>query len=551
MTLHVVLHAALRAAASAAIVTSVAFAQTMTPANASTSQAPASILPLTIDEAVRRAVEHNPNLAIVRLGVDSSATEVAAARSAYTPLLSTSLGRSRVVTPPSTLLDGAAGINTTDVFSSVGVRQRITWGNGTWGVSWDGARTATDSPFSSFSPSLQSGLSLAFSQPLLRDRVMDSSKEQYIIARRNQTSSDLQFRESVVQTMADVKQAYWTLKALTANVAVQRRSLELAEDLVRQNRARVSVGDTPPLDLVQAEAEVASRRENLIRAEAAAGDAEDRLRKLIMDPSDTAFWQTKLDPVSDPSGVSTLPDVSTIITKAQAERYDVLRAQQDVENAVTRMQFYREQRMPDVRLEASYRAGGLGGAQLLRTGGFPGDVVGRLDSGFSDVLGQLFNNNYPTWSIGVNVSHPLGKSYEQANMARADVERQQATQAVASLQLEVAAALREAARQVQSTSQRIDAARASQDLAEQRVTVEQKRFEAGLSTSFLVTQAQRDLLQAQVNLLQAMLDHQSALVSFEALQLAPPSSGGHVVVTGAEVLPSPAPVPKGMFRGGV
>src|SRR5262249_50418180 len=102
----------------------------------------------------------------------------------------------------------------------------------------------------------------------------------------------------------------------------------------------------------------------------------------------------------------------------------------------------------------------------------------------------------------------------------------------------------------QSTSERIDAARKSQDLAEQRVSVEQKRFEAGLSTSFLVTQAQRDLLQAQVNLLQATLDHQSALVSFEALQLAPPSGSGRVTVSGASVMPQPVATPQGLFRSG-
>ena len=84
----------LSTSAAAAIVTSIAFAQTST----STSQTPVS---LTIDEAVRRAVEHNPDLAIVRLNTDASATRVAAARSAYTPLFSTAFGRSRVVTPPS------------------------------------------------------------------------------------------------------------------------------------------------------------------------------------------------------------------------------------------------------------------------------------------------------------------------------------------------------------------------------------------------------------------------------------------------------------------
>ena len=117
-----------------------------------------------------------------------------------------------------------------------------------------------------------------------------------------------------MQTTAAVKQAYWTLKATLANVTVQQRSLELAQELARQNKARVDVGQTPPLDLLQAEAEVAQRRENLIRATTAAGDAEDRLRRLIMDPADVSFWRMRLNPSDEPIFSGVLPDVDAIAT---------------------------------------------------------------------------------------------------------------------------------------------------------------------------------------------------------------------------------------------
>ena len=148
---------------------------------------------------------------------------------------------------------------------------------------------------------MQSGFQLAFSQPLLKDRAIDEARQQYIIAKRNQESSDLRFREAVVQTVAAVKQAYWTFKAAIANVAVQQRSLELAEELARENKVRVNAGQIPPLDLVQAEAEVAQRRENLIRARTIAEDAEDALRRLIVDPSDMSFWQVRIDPTEEPT----------------------------------------------------------------------------------------------------------------------------------------------------------------------------------------------------------------------------------------------------------
>ena len=150
-----------------------------------------------------------------------------------------------------------------------------------------------------------------------------------------------------------------------------------------------------------------------------------------------------------------------------------------------------------------------------------------------------------------SVSYSLGRSYEEAGLARTQVEHRQATQRIASLQLQITETIRRAARHVHSTAERVEAARAGAALSEERVTTEQRRFEVGLSTSFLVTQAQRDLLQAQVNLLQATLDHQSARVNFEALQQAPELADGQSLdLRGPGIVPLQTPAPRGLFRPG-
>jgi outer membrane protein TolC len=527
----------------AAVLVSTASAQTVPNESAAT-------LRLTLEDAVRRAVEHNPDLAIVRLDTDTALTRVVESRGAFVPLFSTTLGRSGDVTPPSNFLFGERGVSVNDWFSSAGVRQRLPWGGGTWNVSWDASRTTTNNPLSSFDPSLVSGIQVAFSQPLFKDRTVDPARHQYAIARRNLQTSELQFRESVVQTIASVKQAYWTLKATMANVTVQQRSLELAQELVRQNRARVDLGQAPPLDLLQAEAEVAQRRENLIRANAAAGDGQDRLRRLIMDPTATTFWYVHLDPVDEPGG-GVRPDVEAAVAGAVNGRLDLARARNELANAETTVAFYNNQRLPDIRLEMFYGGNGLSGTQFLRSGGFPGVVTDQRRRGFGSAIDQMFSPDYSTWSFGLTVSYPLGQSYEEAGLARAGSERRQAAQRIASLQLDAAESIRQAGRQVQSTAERIDAARAGATLAQQRLETEQRRFDVGLSTSFLVTQAQRDLVQAEVNLLQAMLDHQSSLVNFEAVQQAPPlTSGQTIALSGPDVVLMPPPAPRGVFRQG-
>jgi outer membrane protein len=259
----------------------------------------------------------------------------------------------------------------------------------------------------------------------------------------------------------------------------------------------------------------------------------------------------RLEPVDDLSVIAALPDIDAAVATALDQRYDIARAGRDLENTQTTIEFLNNQRLPDVRLETSYRGNGLAGTQFLRGGGFPGSIIGTRNRGFGDALGQVFSDDYPTWSLGVTVSYPIGRSFEEANLARARVERRQATHRIASLRIEAAETVRRAGRQVRSTAERIEAARASASLAQERLDAEQRRFGVGLSTTFLVTQAQRDLLEAQVNLLQTSLDFESALVNFEAVQQAPPLAADATVgISGANVILVPTPAPRGIFRPG-
>jgi outer membrane protein TolC len=320
-------------------------------------------------------------------------------------------------------------------------------------------------------------------------------------------------------------------------------------ELARQNRIKLDAGQIPPLDLVQVEAEVAQRRDNLIRANTIADDAEDALKRLIMDPGDSSFWSVRLDAIEDPTAPGAAPDVDAAIARAMDERYDLARAGRDLENAQTTVGYLNNQRLPDVRLETSYRGNGLAGTQFLRDGAFPGSITGSRSRGFGDSLGQVFTNDFPAWSVGLTVSYPIGRSYEAASLARAEVERRQTVQRISSLRIEAAETIRRAGRQIRSTSQRVETARATATLAEQRLDAEQRRFDVGLSTTFLVTQAQRDLLEAQVNLLQTTLDYENAIVNFDAVQQAPPLSAGRsATISGSTIVFLPTPSPRGIFR---
>lgn len=501
------------------LIASVIIASTVAGTSAQTPE----IVRLTVDEAVTMALEHNVDLGVDRLDPQISDARVAAAQGVYRPLFTTSAQQNNQLTPPSNFLVPVPTKN--DVFTSAaGISQRLPWFGTTASVGWSATHTDSNSILNSYNPLVQSGLSVSFSQPLLRDLGVDASRLQLETSRVNRSIAGTRLRESIVHTTASVKTAYWNLVSAIATVGARRSAYDLAQELARVNKAKVDVGTSPPLDLVSAQAEVASDQEQVIIAETAVKEAEDRLRVLIYDTADRAVWNLKLDPVDTPPIGTIVPDIDAAVTTALRERADLDRARKDIENARSNAKFAGNQRLPDVRLNAGYQASGLGGTQVLRTGGFPGTVVGPGDvTSFSSVLNQLFTNQYPTWAAGVSVSYPIGSSTDDANFARAKIETQQAEGRLKSAESKAVQQVRDAGWKIEMNAKRIDTTRAARELAEQRLDAERKRFEVGMSTNFLVIQAQRDLAQARTNELSAVLAYDLSTVDFEALQLAGPA----------------------------
>jgi outer membrane protein TolC len=503
----------------AALVLSPFTAQAQTPAPP--AQTPAGeVVRLTRDDAVRLAIENNADLAASRFDPAISAERVAAARSAFIPTLSTALQRNSQRTPSSNLFSGDSALDTRFWSGGATVGQLLRWGGGTYDVSFNSARTTTTNPLTTFTPSLTSAVQAVFSQPLLRDFRTDAARAEVDLTRRNREIADLRLQEAVARTTADAETAYWSLVSTRAGVGVQQRSLDLSLELERTNRARVDVGQSPPLDLVTARAEVAQRRESLIVARTAALEAEDVLRALIFDPKRADFWTARLEPSDTVPPAGAPPDVDSAVRRALSERPDIVEARKQIQIGDTNVKLSKNQTLPDLRLQATYATNGLGGSRLLRTGDFPGTIIGTENTSFGTVLGQVFGADFPTWSLGFTLNYPLGKSAEEANLARARLERDQAAARLRSVELVAVREVRDAALRLEQDRQRIETAQLGRELAEQRLDAEQKRFEVGMSTSFLVIQAQRDLAVARNNELQANLDYQLAVVAFEAAQKA-------------------------------
>ena len=140
---------------------------------------------------------------------------------------------------------------------------------------------------------------------------------------------------------------------------------------------------------------------------------------------------------------------------------------------------------------------------------------------FRDTLRNILGNDFRTWSVQLQVNYPIGTSEAEAGLAQGRVQRQQDVTNLQVLELQVTAGVRDAARQVDTTLKRVEATKKAREFAERRYEAEQKRMTVGLSTTFQLFQAQRDLSQQQLAELNAMIAYNRALVNFEAVQLVP------------------------------
>ncbi len=477
---------------------------------------------LTLDQAVRAALENNLGVQVARVDPLIEDLAVVAARGAWAPHFTSTLQTTSTDTPNNSFLSGALGPKTSDArfTTSAGVTQLLRWG-GDYRVGWDGARSTTTNLFSNFSPQLRSSLALSYRQPLLRGFSIDATRQRMLVTQKNREIADVTLRQSITATSRSVRHAYWDLAYAIASLAVQRQSLALAETSLQNTRARVEIGTTPPIDIVEAEAEVATREEAVIVATAQIETAQDTLRALVYNPSLPEFWTIRIEPEDLPPFQAAPVNVDAAVRSALERRTDLQETRKRLEATDVNLRYFRNQALPDVTASFDYGLTGLGGTQFVRGEGFPGPIVGQSVRGFGSVLRDLFSNDFPSWTAAVNVSYPLGSTQPEADVARTRLQYTQAQTQLRHQELQVVTQVREAGRQVQTNQKRVETTRTSRQLAERRLDAEERKFAAGTTTSFFVFQAQRDLALARNSEVRAVLDYNRSIVDFESVQETP------------------------------
>ena len=461
-------------------------------------------LRLTVDEAVKMALEHNVDLNADRLDPQISDTRVAAAAGAFRPTFNTSVNRNNQLQPPSSFLiptptqHRRRHVERRPQPAAAVVRHDLQRRRGT------PSHTNSNSFLNSYNPLLQSGLSLSVSQPLCATCSIDSARQQLATSRTNRDIADTRLRESLVHTTANVKSAYWNLvvgarQRRRAAVGARARAGAGAREQGQGGRRTVAAA-RPRVGAGRSRRQPGAADHRGDGGQAGRGSAAPA--DLRPDATATSGTCASSRSTRRRSARPTLDLDAAVTTRARATAPTSRARARTSRTRRRNVKFAGNQRLPDVRAERQ-----LSGERPRRHAGAAHRRLPRHDRRArrrsptsASVLDQLFAHDYPTWARRRQRVVPDRPERRGGQLrARAGSSARRPSERLKSAEARAIQQVRDAGWKIEMNAKRIETTRAARELAEQRLDAEQKRFEVGMSTSFLVIQAQRDLAQAKAN----------------------------------------------------
>jgi len=499
--------------------------------------------PLTMREALQMALANNKDIEVGLDNVKIAEFDLLGARGVYDPRLNTQTYFERIKTPASSFLSGASeAVESSDFTGSARIEGLVPKYGGNYRVEFSSIRLTSNSQFSALNPQYPTGLTFNYTQPLWRGLRFDLPRRQIEVARKNLSITDAQFRQRAIETITNVQRAYWDLVFALRNLQVQRDAVRDARAQLEHNRRLVDEGTLAPIDIVAVETQVANFEQAEFSALEDVSRSENNLKNLIAENREASFWNTSIVPVDDVD--VSAPEVSLpVAMKAALENRPELR-QSDLVREINELdqRLYRNQTKPQVDLVGSYGVVGTAGTVVATTNPFnssnttlrervnelsvlggltplpaspsiilPPDLVGGYPQSLRNLISDRFNN----FRVGVTVNLPLRNRTAEANLGRSLVEGSRIATQRQQLEQLIQVDVRNALQTLRSAEARLRAAATGREAAEKQYASEQRKFETGQSTVFLVLERQTALATARANELRAQTDLNKAIAELQ------------------------------------
>jgi outer membrane protein TolC len=462
---------------------------------------------LSLDQAVRLAVERNESIWIERHGVAAASASIRSARGAYDPVLGLDWGWQKSTEPANSAFSDPLAPENESAGAGLLIRQLLPSG-GELALRGRGARETTDAAFAPLSPAFDTRVGVELKQPLLRGFAIDAARLSNRVARADYQGASASLRRSLNETVAAVEQAYWALAAARLAVGVREEAVRLAEAQLGETRTRVQSGTVPGTELAQPRAELERRRGELLATRETVARKENTLKLLVFTDTDEDSWRAQIAP-TDSVGVAVVPvDVEASLQRALAARPEVDAARSTVERRRAESAFARNAVWPSLQAVLSYDRFGLAGSRnpLGPSAPLPPGLEGDLGRSFD----RMGDGDFDAARLALVLELPLPNRGARGASVAARSMQLQAEAALGRVRKTIRAEVLDAAAALETAGQRIEAARAGREAAQVQLDAEADRYRTGLSTNFLVLTRQNDLSRARLDEISALTDYRLA-----------------------------------------
>lgn len=503
--------------------------------------------PLGLREALSMALANNKDIEVARENVRIAEFDLLGAHGVYDPRLNFSSFYERIENPIASFLSGGQNGSTiqSDYVGNVRLEGQSPTLGGNYRLDFSSTRLTTNNQFVALNPQYPASLSFTYSQPLWRGLKIDNNRRQIAIARKNLSLTDAQFRQRAIDTITNVQRAYWDLVFALRSLQVQRDAVTVAQTQLTHNKRLVQEGQLAPIDIVAAEAQISTYEQGVFSALEEVSRSENNLKNLIAENKSSPIWIESIVP-SDPVDLQvpaiSLPDA---LQTAMENRPELQQATVVKEINEIDQRFYKNQTKPAVDLVGTYGINGLAGAvstegvnpftasslQVRQRVDELSAIVGLdplpivppqtfspdLLGGYGQSLQNLLANRYSNFRVGIQIGLPLRNRTAEAQLGRSLVEGERIATQREQLEQAIQVDVRNALQSMRSAEARLRAAVATREANEQQFGSEQRKLDAGQSTTFLVLERQTALttargleLKAQTDLNKAIADLQRA-----------------------------------------
>jgi len=469
-----------------------------------------SPLALTLEDCIAQAVKKNLGVAVQVQGYRLAELGVTRAAEKFVPALSFDYYKDSRNSASYSWIEAGDIVSSAARMYSAGVSQALPFG-GSLAMSLGSGRNSSNTRFQTINPRYSGSLSFSFTQPLLKDFGWTTSRKEILVARNTRDIAENDLKSLLLETIYAVEQTYWELVYRIESLKVQRQSLKLAEDLLDKSRKEAEIGTLAPKEVISAQAEVASRKADILQAEMLVRDYSDALRGLIRMP----FEKDAADiiPADTPTFAKSEIGLDDALAIALRNRPDLHSSVLGIKNKELDFSFAKNQTLPSLSLNAQYWSPGLSGDQILYLDDNPltGVIIGKVSGGSSQALRDALHFKYDNWSVSLSLDIPLASVFTRAALAQARTSLDQEIVRMKQAEQDAVIEIRAAVRAGQTNFERVNARKSARELAEEKLAAEEAKLKVGLSNNFYVLNYQRDLAAARTAELRALIDYTLSL----------------------------------------